>query len=414
LQEPRLLRSGTVIPAIWLLGALTGASILAVANNATAQSNAESLSKQRLKKLDQEISTREAKAKAYEQDVARTRQEYAALQKQLVTLARQSREVAQDIDETQSRLSGLQTADREASQALAAHAADMAETLAAMQRLSQHPSTALMAKPEDIDTMARTALLFDAILPALNSQADTLRQKIAAVETIRADIRVDQERLRDRQTVLEGQRAKMTDLMAAKQRQQKKLSRALDAERNRIAALAKEAKDLSDLINRLGAPKSGTVRKKYADIGKPLDSLPFKTAKGRLSLPAPGIVVSRFGQRGADGRRSKGIRMEPTGQAQIVSLWDGNIVFAGPFRDYGQLLIISHGGGYHSLLAGMGQIDVDIAQWVLAGEPIGQMHAPNNKIADNSKPKLYIELRQDGRSIDPLPWIAVSQRKVKR
>jgi murein hydrolase activator len=402
------------------LGALTGAfifgtpTVAAAQGSTTVQTRGESLSQQRLKKLDQEISTREAKAKAYEQEVARTRREYAALQQQLVTLARQSRDVEQDIDETQDRLAEQRTADREASKALAEHAADMAETLAAMQRLSQHPSTALMAKPEDIDTMARTALLFDAILPSLRSQADILRQKIAAVETIRTSIRADQHRLQERQAVLQGQRSKMTGLMATKQQQQKKLSRALDAERRRIAALAKKAKNLTELIDRLGAPTSGTVRDEFADIGRPLDSLPFKTAKGRLSLPAPGVVVSRFGQRGADGQRSKGIRMEPTGQAQIVSLWDGNIVFAGPFRDYGQLLIISHGGGYHSLLAGMGHIDVDIAQWVLAGEPIGHMYAANNKIADNSKPRLYIELRQDGRSIDPLPWMAVSQRKVKR
>ena len=408
-----MLRSGSTRPlrSLGFIPALTLACLWTTAPGVSAQETTQSLSQQKLQKLDQEIATREAQAKAYEADVAKTRQEYAALQKQLVSLASQIHGLERDVEATKRRLADLQDADREASIDLQAHAADMAETLAAMQRLSQHPTTTLMAKPEDINTMARTALLFDSILPSLNAQAETLRQKISAVETIRDDIRADQTKLRTRQAELETQRKDMTGLMAHKQQQRKQLSSALDVERKRIATLAKEAKSLGELIARLNAP-TPAPRKEFADIGRPIDSPPFKSARGKLPLPAPGLIVSRFNQRKTDGSRSRGIHVETTQEAQVVSLWDGNIVFAGPFRDYGQLLIISHGAGYHSLLAGMALIDVDIAQWVLAGEPIGLMNAANNN-ADNTSPRLYIELRHDGRSIDPLPWIAVSHRKVK-
>lgn len=334
------------------------------------------------------------------------------MQKQLVSLAGQIHELERDVEATLGRLADLRNADREASIDLQAHAADMAETLAAMQRLSQHPTTTLMAKPEDINTMARTALLFDSILPSLNAQAETLRSKISAVEAIRNDIRADQTKLHTRQAELEIQRQDMTALMANKQQRQKQLSRALDKERKRIATLAKEAQSLGELIARLSAPTKSTVRKEFTDIGRSLDAPSFKSARGKLPLPAPGPIVGRFNQRKPDGSRSRGIHVETTREAQVISLWDGNIVFAGPFRDYGQLLIISHGAGYHSLLAGMALIDVDIAQWVLAGEPIGIMSAAKNN-ADNFNPRLYIELRHDGISINPLPWIAVSDRKVK-
>ena len=78
-----------------------------------------------------------------------------------------------------------------------------------------------------------------------------------------------------------------------------------------------------------------------------------------------------------------------------------------------QLLIISHGDSYHSLLAGLGVIEVDIAQWVLAGEPVGLMGHNSASRLDAGKPSLYIELRRKGQSIDPMPWIAVAQRKAR-
>jgi septal ring factor EnvC (AmiA/AmiB activator) len=90
----------------------------------------------------------------------------------------------------------------------------------------------------------------------------------------------------------------------------------------------------------------------------------------------------------------------------VIAPHDGKVVFAGPFRDYGLLLIIDHGEGYHTLLAGLGRIDASVSQWVLAGEPVGQMGPERAGSARASKPRLYIELRHDGRSINPLPWLA--------
>jgi septal ring factor EnvC (AmiA/AmiB activator) len=101
---------------------------------------------------------------------------------------------------------------------------------------------------------------------------------------------------------------------------------------------------------------------------------------------------------------------------QVVSPSDGWIVYAGEFRSYGQLLIINAGGGYHILLAGLSQIDVQLGQFVLAGEPVGVMSAgarsPQAKTQDNA-PILYIEFRKDQRPIDPDPWWSDASRKVQ-
>ena len=81
-------------------------------------------------------------------------------------------------------------------------------------------------------------------------------------------------------------------------------------------------------------------------------------------------------------------------------------MFAGPFRGYGQILIIAHGDGYHSLLAGLDRVDSSVGQWLVAGEPVGTM------AEGEDKPRLYLELRHDDQPINPLPWLATRVEKV--
>lgn len=84
--------------------------------------------------------------------------------------------------------------------------------------------------------------------------------------------------------------------------------------------------------------------------------------------------------------------------AQVISPYDGAVIFAGPFRGYGNLIIIEHGSGYLSLLAGLENIDCEIGQMLLAGEPVGQM-------PDDRDAKLYVELRKDNQPINPMLWM---------
>jgi len=136
---------------------------------------------------------------------------------------------------------------------------------------------------------------------------------------------------------------------------------------------------------------------------------------GRLPLPAQGRRVIAFGERTQFGGQSKGIVIETRSSAQVTSPCDGWVAYAGEFRSYGQLLIINAGDGYHMVLAGLSQIDVQPGQFVLTAEPVGTMSGgeKGSPSADVSGPVLYIELRKDGRSIDPEPWWAKGQQKVQ-
>jgi len=150
--------------------------------------------------------------------------------------------------------------------------------------------------------------------------------------------------------------------------------------------------------------------------GRIKPAIPFSAARGKLPLPAQGRRALAFGERTQYGGLSKGIVIETRFSAQVTSPCDGWVVYAGEFRSYGQLLIINAGDGYHVLLAGLSQIDVQPGQFVLAAEPVGTMsggqkNSPSS--AHGSGPVLYVELRKDGRPIDPDPWWASGQQKVQ-
>lgn len=144
-------------------------------------------------------------------------------------------------------------------------------------------------------------------------------------------------------------------------------------------------------------------------------SVSFIQLKGRLAFPASGRRVLGYGDKTQHGSQSKGIVLETRHSAQVTAPADGRVIFAGPFRSFGQLLIIDAGQGYHILLAGLSQIDVQPRQSVLAGEPVGVMNAPTKMAAANAAegaPVLYIEFRKDNKPIDPDPWwlVEVSQK----
>ena len=133
---------------------------------------------------------------------------------------------------------------------------------------------------------------------------------------------------------------------------------------------------------------------------------PFSKAEGDMPFPARGRVVVRFGQSDEQKQLSKGISIETRADAQVIAPFNGQVVFAGPFRGYGLLLIIEHGEGYHTLLAGMARIDAAVGQHLATGEPVGVMGQ------GEGKPLLYVELRHNGQPVNPLPWLTARKAKV--
>lgn len=123
--------------------------------------------------------------------------------------------------------------------------------------------------------------------------------------------------------------------------------------------------------------------------------------------PVDGRVVHRFGSPDPDGGARRGIGFRAAGGALVQAPAAGTVAFAGQFRGYGLLLIVEHADGYHTLLAGLGRIDSSTGAHVAAGDALGVMGD-----TPGDPPILYMELRHDGRSVDPLPWLSPAKRKA--
>ena len=143
----------------------------------------------------------------------------------------------------------------------------------------------------------------------------------------------------------------------------------------------------------------------------------FASAKGALPLPVNGVKVKDYGAADKFGGSEKGLSIATRSSAQVTAPCDGWVVYAGPFRSYGQLLILNAGGGYHVLLAGMERISVDLGQFVLTGEPVAVMGGGTQAAAialGSSQPILYVEFRKDGTPVDPGPWWAATDSEKVR
>jgi len=140
---------------------------------------------------------------------------------------------------------------------------------------------------------------------------------------------------------------------------------------------------------------------------------PITTAKGRLIRPVGGTVARSFGQSDPEGLRNRGIVIATRGDAPVVAPYDGAVIYAGEFEGFGRILIIEHGEGYLTLLAGLGRIGLQVGQRVLAGEPVGTMRPRQNEGGSGGRPELYVELRHNGDPIDPLPWFSGLTGKAK-
>ena len=398
------------VPDRFLLPWLCAALLLAWPAAADEKDDAQA----RLQAVQSDIEKARAQKAQYEKDVAVLAQRQRDIRARLVETAAKLREYVDDIDRLEARLTILRADEAVAAKDLEEKTAHLAVSLAAMQRLSRQPTAALVLRPASIGDRARSAILLDAVMPALSDQAAALREQVSVVQALRVSIEDDQAALVAAQANLAAEQDRLTVLQAEKAAQQAELAEAIEREQARLAKLAEDADSLEELLEKL--TEAETVRAQeqaFASIGQPIDGPPFSSARGTLPLPAPGVIVQRFNQPDEGGQRTKGIRVETLDAAKVISVWDGKVVFAGPFRDYGQLLIISHGEGYHSLLAGMERLDVIIAQWLLAGEPVGAMSQGQPTNVQNNAPTLYIELRRNGRSINPLPWLAAGERKVR-
>ncbi|MEZ0300980.1 MAG: murein hydrolase activator EnvC [Hyphomicrobiaceae bacterium] len=459
----------------WLFAAL----VVAMPQAAAAQALAPDEARKRLEADRGRLEANKRRGKELQSDLDKIAAERERINARLVETAKLIQQSEGQLSLIESRLGELEAQERHLRGSLESRHGSISALLAAMQRMGRNPPPVMVTRREDALTMVRSAMLLASAFPELRSQAVALSEQLNDLMRVKTSIRTEGEKLRAETSRLNDARVRLAGVQEEKRQSLSERQAELAQVRQAAADISKSVADLGDLISKLdkevaertglgsyekeiaaapptspfattveppagakppaaapptksaagtgGSPAeerdasivlapSGGDRVAMLTPGRIKPQIAFSEARGILPMPASGKRVLKFGEKTKYGSQSKGLVLETRHGGQVVSPCDGWIVYAGEFRSYGQLLIINAGGGYHILLAGLSQIDVQLGQFVLTGEPVGVMSTAGRttpgKAQDNA-PVLYIEFRKDQRPIDPDPWWADASRKVQ-
>jgi len=392
------------------------------------ENNQENTTK--LQTLRKQIKKSSERAVVLEDQAREIREEIFLIQKNLINSAAKIQIIEEDIFIKEDNLLDLRVRELELKKNLSTKNFEMASTLGAMQRLSLQKANIVAFKPNDALSTLRTTSLLKVILPNLKNRANIIENDLSNLDNIRAEMRQQSVELRNNRTKLVTANNEIDDLLKKRLGRQSNIEYSTQKERERLRIFAETAISLEDLIKKIASeiilreeaaitaqqglrdkPNHKHIFVSTASISTPRSSLSFARAKGNIALPARGSINQIYNQLLPTGQRAKGIIINTHSGAPVVAPHDGHIVFSGIFRSYGQLLIIDHGEGYHTLLSGMKNINGIVGQSILKGEPVGQMSI--EKFSSDSNHKLYVELRQKGKPINPMLWIMAMDRAVK-
>ncbi len=357
-------------------------------------------------------------------DIATVKKDHASITAALIQSAKTEQKLGQDIEDIGARLEGLKGQEATVRASLAKHRDVLAEVLGALQRMGLNPPPAILVKPEDALSSVRSAILLGAVVPEMRAETDILAANLKELSRITTSIEAERGRLKEKVADQVAEKQRLTLLLQAKRKLQAGTEQALTQEKENAQALAAKAKSLKDLIASLEkdadekreAGKAPANDAELAALPVPeanrlAAATPFSALKGQIALPVIGKVKRRFGSGDGNGSTLMGDMVATQSGSIVTAPADGKVLYAGPFRSYGQLLILDAGDGYHVVLAGMTGLNVASGQSVLAGEPIGAMGearvaSASASVDENNVPELYVEFRKDGKPVDPAPWWA--------
>jgi len=414
----------------------------AAAQVAAAPPQTVSTSPDAIKQREQELEATRAQQKSAAElqarlkaDIAAIGQDRSKLNAQLIDIAAQVRGVETRIGDAEARLRPLDDREQQMRGSLESRRSEIIEVLAALQRAGRRTPPALLVRPEDALQSLRTAMLLGSVVPELRGRAEKLSGEIAELVALRKTIGTERDRLAADRDKLREDQTRMAALIDERQRKQSTIEKDMESEGARAVALSRQVDSLQGLIGKMeqdlksAAKAAATANLQGAPTGKPnlgalkdparmSPAIAFASAKGLFAMPVNGTKIRAFGGSDGAGGAEKGISLATRVGAQVTTPCDGWVVYAGPFRSYGQLLILNAGGGYHVLIAGMERISVNIGQFVLTGEPVATMGTRSQVasiLATNaSQPVLYVEFRKDGTPIDSGPWWAASEGEKVR
>lgn len=363
-----------------------------------------------LSQAQREGAAASARAERLEADAASATQAVERTVREAAAVAARIQQDEADIAAAAARIRLIDAQRIELRASLARHQRPLVQLAAALQRLSRRPLVLALLRPGSVADAVHSRALIETMIPEVQRRTAALRAEIARGHALQAQARAAQLALKAQERELVSRREQLAGLETRQRLAARDVSGSADREAERALALAEQARDLGALADVLG--EADSLRARLAALPGPVlrperpggavdsgapEAVPTKGAPRRYLLPASGRLVSGFGD-ASGGSASRGIMLAVRPGAQAVAPAEGRVAFAGPYRGFGEIVIIAHPGRWTSLVTGLARLDARVGDTVVAGSPLGA--------AGPNRPVIGLELRREGTPVNPLDLVA--------
>lgn len=392
---------GTLVFAGWSQGLAQQDAVIAAPEDTRAA----------MLRAERERDAASARAEALEAAAITAREEAEKTARRAAALAARIQQAEAEIELAETRYGEVSHSRRALAEKLAQRRQPVVRLTAALQRFARRPVALSVMRPGTVGEMVYMRALLSSTLPEVRRRTAALREEVERGEALEREAATALAALRAGEREL-GERRAALDALATRQTVASRETRgAANREAELALALAEEARDLDALVGRLD--EAGALREKLAALPGPIlrparpeqsEVMPAARPDAGDAAPPPGYrlpvagrTVAGFGAQGEDGSLSKGLALAPRQGAQVVAPAAGRVVFAGPYRGYGRIVILEHEGGWTSLVTGLARTDVQVGDELLGGAPLG--------IAPQRQPLISLELRRAGEPVNPLEYL---------
>lgn len=256
-----------------------------------------------------------------------------------------------------------------------------------------------------IDRMVTHKAAFAAELKKENQEA---KERIHSFEERNRKLLAQSSKIKEEQAVIsQSFNKKKKDLDVTK--------RKADAVRKEINELNKSAQELNNLL-------ASFERKRKADAAKKASSAKTSAAGDKkssgpkidapahsLPWPVSGKVISKFGKEYRADLNTwifrDGIKIAASSGASVRSVAAGSVIYAGPFRSYGNVVIVDHNKGFFSIYGFLKEIQVSVGDKLAVQGVIGTAGKDTQARSGTGQSAVYFEIRQGATAVDPQIWL---------
>lgn len=365
---------------------------LTLPHYATAKSENEDL-----KTIKSKLSEETKQKDNLQKKINKITSELDDIKKNLVEAARAVRDKEDTLKSIEERIGNLEEKKTTIDKTLQAERVSIVKLILILERIRKTPPQALIARPDTPYKTAQSALLMENIIPSVKRHAESLKNNLETLQRVSNELKIEKASLEKETKFLRDKNKNLQSLVDKKERVYSKIDRDIEARELTIQNISAKASNLEQLVRQLKAEEQKEFqRQKTANILRKKPVFDLKET-GQAQLPISGIIRTGYHQKDDLGAKSNGITIEGRSAGLVIAPMGGKVQFTGTFKRYGNIIILEHAGGFHSLIAGLEKITSSVGDHVNSGEPIGLL--PDSSLIP--RPKLYYELRQNGNPVNP-------------